>query len=445
MLETIRNAWKIEELRKKILFTLVVVLIFRIGSAIPVPFLDSSVLSGLFEQAGFLGYLNILSGGALQNATLFALSISPYITSSIVIQLLTVAIPALEEMQKEGADGRKKLNKITRYTTVGLALLQSVAYYVMNRNQNAVYYTSGFEGVFTGICIVLCFTAGSMLVVWMGEQIDKSGIGNGISMILFAGIISRGPAIVSSLFFAENSYWNLAAKGGQTQYFFLVPGVLVVFLIVIVGIVIMTNAERRIPVQYAKRVVGRKMYGGQSSYIPIKVTMSGVLPIIFAGSILSLPGMIRSFIDPDRTRFLNAEGTGFTIWGNIWNAFDYNSWFYAILYLVLIIAFNYFYVAVQYNPLEMANNLRKNSGAIPGIRPGKPTSDFISRVISKVTLAGALFIAAVAILPIIMGNVASMNIALGGTSIIIVVGVALDTVRQLESQMMMRHYKGFLE
>jgi preprotein translocase subunit SecY len=408
-----------------------IILVYRIGSAIPVPFLDSSVLGQFFTEGSFLGYLDILSGGAFQNATLFALSISPYITSSIVIQLLTIAIPALEALSKEGADGRKKLNKITRYTTLGLALLQSIAYYIMNRNYRAVKYTEGFSGVFAALCIILCFTAGALLVVWLGEQIDKNGIGNGISMILFAGIISRGPSTVNMML----QYWELASKGGQTQYYFLVPGVIILFLVVIMAIVVMTNAERRIPVQYAKRVVGRKMYGGQSSYIPIKVMMSGVMPIIFAGALLSIPSMVKNFIDPNAERLV----------GKILGAFDYNSWVYAILYLILIIAFNYFYVAVQYNPVEMANNLRKNSGAIPGIRPGKPTSDFISRVISKITLVGALFIAAIAILPIIMGNVAKMNIALGGTSIIIVVGVALDTVRQLESQMMMRHYKGFLE
>jgi preprotein translocase subunit SecY len=440
LLETLRNAWKVVDLRKKILFTLMIVLIYRIGSAIPVPFLDASVLESFFTDGSFLGYLDILSGGAFSSATLFALSISPYITASIVIQLLTVAIPALEAMSKEGADGRKKLGKISRYTTVGLALLQAVAYYIMNRNYGAVMHTTGFSGVFAGFIIVLCFTAGAMLVVWLGEQVDKKGIGNGISIILFAGIISRGPAALRSLI----QYWTLASEGGQSQYYVLVPAVIVMFVVLIAAIVLMTNAERRIPVQYAKRVVGRKMYGGQSSYIPIKVMMSGVMPIIFASSLLSIPSMIRSFIDPDKTRFVNELGE-LTVGGKIWGLFEYNSWFYAILYLILIIAFNYFYVAIQYNPLEMANNLRKNNGAIPGIRPGKPTSDFITRIISKITLVGALFVALIAILPIILGNAASMNISLGGTSIIIVVGVALDTVRQLESQMMMRHYKGFLE
>ena len=432
MLETLRNAWKIEELRKKILYTIMILMIFRIGSAIPVPFMDAGALAETVKQSGsLLGYIDILTGGAFSRATIFAMSISPYITSTIVVQLLTIAIPALEQMAKEGEAGQKKLGKITRYTTLGLALVQSVAYYLMNRNAyGAVRYTSGIEGWFAAIVIVSTFSAGSLLIVWLGEQIDKKGIGNGISMILFAGIISRGPSTIMML----KQYWDLATAG-YTQYYFLVPGIVLLFVVVIALIVLMTSAERRIPVQYAKRVVGRKMYGGQSSYIPIKVTMSGVMPIIFSSAILSIPGMVKGFIDP------NAERTV----GRILGLFDYNKPTYAILYLLLIIGFNYFYVAIQYNPLEMANNLRKNNGTIPGIRPGKPTSDFISRVISKITLVGALFIAGIAIMPIILGGVAKMNIALGGTSIIIVVNVALDTVRALESQMMMRHYKGFLE
>lgn len=427
MLDVIKNAWKIEDLRKKLLYTMMIIVVFRIGSAIPAPFMDAGVLTEMVNQTGsLLGYIDILTGGSFSRATIFAMSISPYITSSIIVQLLTVAIPALERMAKEGADGRKKLSKITRYVTLGLALLQSVAYYIMNRNLNAVLYTTGGAGVFVAVVVVATFVGGSMLIVWLGEQIDKKGIGNGISMILFAGIISRGPATVMYLV----SAWQL---GGR--YYAFVPLIILIFIFLIGAIVLMTNAERRIPVQYAKRVVGRKMYGGQSSFIPVKVTMSGVMPVIFASSILSIPGMVKAFVDP------NAERTI----GKILSVFDYNSWVYAVLYLLLIIGFNYFYVAIQYNPIEMANNLRQNNGAIPGIRPGRPTSDFISKVISKITLVGALFIAAVAVLPIIIGGVFGMNIGLGGTSIIIVVGVALDTVRQLESQMMMRHYKGFLE
>ncbi len=432
MIETIKNAWRIADLRKKLIYTLLIIMIFRIGAAIPVPFIDAGAIAAMFSQGGNnpLGYIDILTGGAFSNATLFAMSISPYITSSIVIQLLQVAIPALERMAKEGEEGRRKLAKITRYTTMGLALVQSIAYYLMNRNLGAVQFRDGFSGVFSAVVIVLTYTAGAMLIVWLGESIDKNGIGNGISMILFAGIVSRGPATITKLY----GYIQLA-KMGETKFYILVPAILVLFLVVIALIVLMTNAERRIPIQYAKRVVGRKMYGGQSSYIPVKVTMSGVMPIIFASALLSLPGMIKSFIDPQGVRTI----------GKILGWFNYNTPIYAVLYLVLIIAFNYFYVAIQYNPIEMANNLRKNNGTIPGIRPGKPTSDFIAKVIARITLVGALFIAGVAILPILLGGITGINIALGGTSIIIVVGVALDTVRQLESQMMMRHYKGFLE
>ena len=444
MFETIKNAWKIEDIRKKIIFTFAVILIFRLGTQIPVPFLSPGMIQQYMGAGSFLDYMNIMSGGALANGTLFTLGISPYITSSIVVQLLTVAIPALESLAKEGEDGRKKMNAITRIVTLVLAVMQSIAYFLLNSRSGAVRYTSGFAGTFTALVIVTTFTAGSFLVVWLGEQIDANGIGNGVSMILFAGIVSRLPSVLESLFFGEASAWKLASQGGQTRYYILVPLVLVIFLILIYFIVYMTNAERRIPVQYAKRVVGRKMYGGQSTFLPIKVTMSGVLPVIFASSLLSLPSMIRQFVDPYNTRFINELGE-WTTSGKIWNLFNYNSWFYAIFYFILIIAFNYFYVTIQYDPVQMANDLRKNSGTIPGIRPGRPTAEFISRSISKITLIGALFIAGVAILPILFGKFASMNIALGGTSIIIVVGVALDTVKQLESQMMMRHYKGFLE
>ena len=432
MIETLRNAWKIADLRKKILYTLLILFIVRVGSVIPVPFLDPTALQAMISSNGnLLGYLDILTGGAFANATLFALSISPYITASIVIQLLTVAIPALERMAKEGEDGKKRLKKITRYSTIALAVIEATAYYFMfRRTSGALAYTDGFEGVLAAVTIIATFTAGAMVVVWLGERIDQNGIGNGISLILFAGIVSRGPAAVYSLW--QYIQWGYLLK--QYQYFVFVPLIVVLFLLMIGFIVMMTNAERRIPVQYAKKVVGRKMYGGQSSHIPIKVNMSGVLPIIFASSLLAIPGTIRSFMS-------NTDG----LLGQFLGLFNYNTVVYAVLYFILIIAFNYFYVAIQYNPLEMANNLRKNNGGIPGIRPGKPTVDFISKVISKITLVGAFFLAVVAILPIILGAIMGMNISLGGTSIIIVVGVALDTVRSLESQMMMRHYKGFLE
>ncbi len=429
MFETIRNAWKIAELRKKLLFTLLIIFIFRVGAAIPVPFMVPENLinvsgSGLFE------YFDIFTGGAFSQATLFAMSISPYITASIVLQLLQVAIPALEQMAKEGEAGQKKLAKISRYITLGLALLQSTAYYLMHRNSGAVKYTTGASGVLAALVIILSFTAGAMLIVWLGESVDKKGIGNGISLILFAGIVSRGPRAILML-------WEMLKAGfyaQQYKYFVWVPLIIVLFLVLIGLIVLMTTAERRIPIQYSKRVVGRKMYGGQSSYIPVKVTMSGVMPIIFASALLSIPSMIKTF------------GNITSGWGaKILSWFEYTHPVYAILYLILIIAFNYFYVAIQYNPIQMANDLRKNNGAIPGIRPGKPTADFIAKIISRVTLIGALFIAFVAILPILLGAVAKLPIAMGGTSIIIIVGVALDTVRTLESQMMMRHYKGFLE
>lgn len=430
MFATLKNAWNIPELRKKIIYTLLIILLFRLGSAVPVPFLNASALQDMVGAGSLLGYLDILSGGAFSRATIFALSITPYITSSIVIQLLTIAIPALERMAKEGEDGRKKIAKITRYTTVGLALLQAWAYYSLLGQQGALTYSSGFSGTFAAIVIVGAFVGGALLIVYLGERIDEHGIGNGISLILFAGIVSRGPSAVAQMW----SYIKLANEG-QIQYYFFVPLIIALFLGLIVAIIIMTNAERRIPVQYAKKVVGRKMYGGQSTFIPVKVNMSGVMPIIFSSSLLAIPGTIGAFIAAPADSF----------WYKLLNAFNYDTALYAVLYFVLILAFNYFYVAIQYNPIEMSNNLRNNSGTIPGIRPGRPTSDFIARIISKITLIGGVFLALVAVLPIFVGKIAAMNISLGGTSIIIVVGVALDTFRQLESQMMMRHYKGFLE
>lgn len=431
MLETLKNAWKIAELKQKLIYTLFILLLFRIGSAIPVPFLEPGVLKTFISgDNNWLGYIDLLSGGAFSNSTLFALGISPYITASIVIQLLAVAIPALENLAKEGEEGRKLLNKYTRYATVALAALNATAYYFLMRNQGALVYTEGWQQIFSAIVIIISFMAGSMLVMWMGEQIDNKGIGNGISMILFAGIVSRAGAMVSALI--TQIY---LAINGIMKYYFIVPFTILLFLAAVVFIVVMTNAERRIPVQYAQRVVGRKMYGGQSTHIPIKVNMSGVLPVIFASSILSIPGTIAGFMTVDPNGFM----------GKVLGLLNYDHWFYAIFYFFLIMAFNYFYISIQYNPMEIANNLRKNNGTIPGIRPGKPTADFIARVVGKVTVVGGIFLAVIAIGPILLSNLLGMNISLGGTSIIIVVGVALDTVRQLESQMMMRHYKGFLE
>ncbi len=439
MFQVLRNAWKITDLRHKILYTLFIILIFRIGSAITVPFVDPQVLreATASTTGTMMDYLTLLSGGGFSNASIFALSITPYINASIIIQLLTVAIPPLERMAKDGEAGRKKLGQITRYTTVGLGLLLGVAYYFMVKNAYGALVSearSGFGLWFGAIVIVLCFTAGSALMMWLGEQINEKGIGNGISILLFAGIISRIPSGAAMLwqYFYEAGIKNINAGG--MKYVVLVPVILILFLLMIAFIVFITNAERRIPVQYAKRVVGRKMYGGQNTYIPIKVNMSGVMPIILASAIVSLPGTIASFF----------PNNGF--WKAVTNIFNYSSILYAVIYFVLIIAFAFFYVTIQYNPLEMSNNLRKNSGAIPGYRPGKPTVDFIKRVLNKVTLIGALCLGVIAIFPIIFGAASGMRgLALGGTSIMIVVGVALETTQQMESQMMMRHYKGFLE
>ena len=430
MFQTIRNAWALPDLRKKLLYTLFIIVIFRIGSVIPVPFINASALQTMMSAnaaGGLFGYIDALTGGSFSRATLFAMSVTPYINASIIIQLLTIAIPALERLQKEGEVGRKQMAQITRYVTIGLGVLQGLFYYIaLYRYQGALAYTSGPSGVWCAIVIIAVFSAGTALMMWLGEQINEKGIGNGISILLFAGIVSRGPAIVQSI----QQYWAL--KG---QYYVLVPLIGVLAIAVIAAIVYMYNAERRIPVQYAKRVVGRRMYGGQNTFIPIKVTMSGVMPIIFAMSFVSIPETIAEFVSP-------AKGT---FWYNFLSVFNYRSWAYAIIYFLLIIAFNYFYTQIQYNPHEMANNLKKNNGGIPGIRPGKPTSDYINHILYRITLIGALFLGAVAILPIAIAAGANMNIALGGTSMLIIVGVALDTMRQLESQMMMRHYKGFLE
>lgn len=436
MFNTIRNAWRIPDLRKKILYTLLIIIVFRFGSVIPAPFLDASALSELMASAGensALGYINMLTGGAFSYASLFAMGITPYINSSIIMQLLTIAIPLLERMAKEGEEGRKKIATITRYVTVILGLIQGVAYYFYLRSQGIVEYTDGFAGVFVAFVIVLTFTAGTALIMWMGEQINDKGVGNGISIILFAGIVARLPVTFGTVW----QYMQLGMESASTagQYLVLAPLFVVLFLVVVWVIVFMNEAERRIPVQYAKKVVGRKMYGGQSTFLPVKVAMSGVMPVIFASAILSIPQFIQFFWNP-------SEGFGRALL----DAFSSSGWLYVVLYFFLILMFAYFYMSIQYNPLEMANNLRQNNGTIPGIRPGKPTADFIAKILSKVTLIGALFLAFVALVPIIYTNVTGMyGLSMGGTSIIIIVGVALETVKQLESQMMLRHYKGFLD
>ena len=446
MIKTVRNAWKVPELRGKLLFTVFALLIFRLGSAIPVPFIDTATLSQHIQaqSASIFSLLNVMSGDAFAQATLFALSIQPYINSSIIIQLLTIAIPALERLQKEGGEeGKKKIAAITRYATVAIALIQAFGYYTLIN-----YYGLVDKGIWPAIVIIAAFVAGSAFLMWLGEQITEFGIGNGISIILFAGIVARGPNMVYSIYTGVVNWVNGVTYTEQNQAMVLHPAfillILVGMLLLVTFIVFMDGAERRIPVQYAKRVVGRKMYGGQSSHLPVKLAMSGVLPIIFAQSIASIPATIGMFVPSAQTK-----GSG---WYNFLQIFDSRGVFYSIVYFLLIILFSYFYNTVQFNPIEVANNLKKNGGFVPGFRPGKPTSDFISKVVSRLTLFGALYLAVVALLPTIVGNImlavgssAGRSLAIGGTSVIIVVGVALETVKALEAQLMMRHYKGFLE
>ena len=432
MLQTLRNAWKIEELRKKILFTLVIILLYRLGNAIPVPYVNVPALQYYFTQLQntVLGLYNVMSGGAFSTATIFALSIQPYINASIIIQLLCIAIPALERLSKEeGEEGRKKIASITRYATVGIGLLMGFAYFMLMKNNGLLSTevpSSGFGSVAVAIVVILTFTSGSALIMWLGEQITEHGIGNGISIILFASIVSRFPndivTSIRNIISGELSWW-------------LALLVLLMLLAIIVLIVYVNDAERRIPVQYAKRVVGRKMYGGQSTFLPMKVNMSGVMPIIFAQSIASLPATIAALVGSS---------------GDNWfmKLFDTTSIAYAIIYFLLILFFAYFYSTIQFNPVEVANNLKKNGGFILGFRPGKPTSEFIQRVLNKITLFGAIYLGIIACVPILVGHFSNAKaltgISLGGTSIIIAVGVALETVRALEAQMMMRNYKGFL-
>ena len=426
MLQTFRNAWKIEDIRKKILFTLFMILLYRVGNAIPVPYVNVEFLGQYFTslENTVLGLYNVMSGGAFSSATIFALSIQPYINSSIIIQLLCIAIPALERMSKdEGEEGKKKINDITRYTTVGIALLQGFAYYMLLRNNTASGYPLLAEyGVWQAIVIIITFTAGSALVMWMGEQITEFGIGNGISMILFASIVSRFPTSIGQ------SITNIG-NGSLKWWAFVL--MLLGALVMIILIVIVTDAERRIPVQYSKRVVGRKQYGGQATHLPMKVNMSGVMPVIFASSIASMPATIAAFA------------------GKKLEWFETSTLLYALVYFLLIIFFSYFYSTIQFNPIEVANNLKKNGGFIPGYRPGKPTSEFIQKVLNKVTLFGAIYLSIIAVTPYLISHWSDVaktsGVSLGGTSIIIVVGVALETVQVLENQMLMRHYKGFLE
>ena len=425
MLQTLRNAWMIPELRKKILFTVLILVLYRLGAVLPVPFLSADLLTQMvntYTDGSIFQYFNILSGDAFSKATLFALSVSPYITAQIVIQLLTIAIPALERIAKED-DGRKKLAQFTRIGTIILGLITAFGY--------TRYIESALivDSMFIRIVVMFCYVAGTALVMWLAEKIDEFGIGNGISMILFCNIIASLPASVSSLLAAQTAIWAKILVA-------IIAAILSIAILVFV--IYMTNAERRLPVQYAKKVVGRKMFGGQSTTLPLKLNMSGVMPIIFANSIVAIPSTMSVMFPPKAGSF----------WEGFVNFFSYTSPVYAILFFILIIAFNYFYVGISFNPVEVANNLKKNGGFILGMRPGKPTSDYITRVLNKLILIGALFLAVIAVLPLIINMIAGNKlggIAFGGSSLLIIVGVALETYRELEAQMTMRHYKGFLE
>lgn len=428
MIQTIRKAWGVPELRRKIIFTVLILLIFRLGNAIPVPYVNTDLLQNYLDSMSttVLGLYNVMSGGAFAQATVFALGVQPYINSSIIIQLLTIAIPALERLARDGGEaGKKKIASITRYTTVGIALLQGFGYYMLMRKYGILEQ----HGFWPALVIIVSFVAGSSFVMWLGEQVNEFGVGNGISIILFAGIVSRVPNMAS----AARGY---VIVSGSMAWLYLAL-LLIGMLLLVVLIVHVNGAERRIPVQYAKRQVGRKMYGGQASTLPMKVNMSGVLPIIFAQSIASLPATLAAFLPSPE------EGSFGAV---LLDAIDTKSVLYLIVYLLMIVGFSYFYATIQFNPVEISNNLKRNGGFIPGFRPGKPTSDFISKVLSKVTLFGAIYLGIVAIAPLIVGKAIGNNsLAIGGTSVIIVVGVALETVQALENQMLMRQYRGFLE
>ncbi len=451
MLKTLRNAWAVPELRQKMLFTLFILLLYRVGAAIPVPFITATGLkvAELGGSGSIFSYLNILSGDAFSKGTLFALAVSPYITAQIVIQLLAVAIPALEKLSKQGEEGRKKLERITRYLTVGLALITAFGYYkLLNSTQMRNYYgeivTQGsnkFENVFIAVTIILCYTAGASLIMWLAEKIDEQGIGNGISMILFANILCGIPSTIASFSAQITEYLKKDNSYVAVAVVLSILAILVV-LASIIFMVYMTDAERRIPVQYAKRVVGRKMYGGQNSNLPIKLNMSGVMPIIFASTIVSLPVTIIYLCQPKEGGF----------WSKVQDALSSDNWIYAVVLFVLIIAFAYFYISISFNPVEVANNLMQQGGSIPGIRPGKPTAQYIQKVLNKVVLMGAFFLGIIACVPLIINIISTELFSVGigvvsfsGSSLLIVVGVALETIRDMESQLAMRHYKGFLQ
>ena len=428
MFKTFANAWKLTDLRKKILFTFLIIVLYRVGVAIPIPYLNPAMLGEIAKMAegSLFQYLNILSGNAFSQATLFALGVSPYITSSIVMQLLTIAIPALERLAKEGQDGQKVINKITRYVTVGLGLITAFGYYMLLRNQGMLTD----NGVFAAIVMITCYCAGSSLVMWLAERVNDHGIGNGVSMILLANIVAGLPSMVST-------FWAHLVSGKISGIIIAIAS-LIIGLGMVVFVVFMNESERRLPIQYAKKVVGRKMYGGQSSNLPLKLTMTGVMPIIFANSIVTIPATIKMF--------LNVPEKGF--WAGFFGLFEATSWVYVVLTLLLIVAFAYFYTAISFNPIEISNNLKKNGGFIPGIRPGKPTAEYITKILNRITLIGAIFLGIIAVVPMIANIIAGGNLgalAFSGNSIIIVVGVLLETTREIESQLSTHHYKGFLE
>ena len=442
MFETIRNAWKVADLKKKLLFTIFIVVLYRLGAAIPIPYVDSTALSTSMLATGgsIFAYLNILTGSAFSQATLFALGINPYITSSIVMQLLCIAIPYLENLSKEGEEGKKKINTITRYVTVGLGLITAIGYYKLLDSYGLLIE----NGFFAGLVIVTCYCAGSALVMWLAEKINENGIGNGISMILFANIVSRLPSMAGTLLnyvMGKGTYTKLDGTVANVPVWagIIITVFAIAIAVAMVGFIVwMTHSERRIPIQYAKRVVGRKMYGGQSSNLPIKVNMTGVMPIIFANSIVTIPSTIAMFVNPKEGSF----------WAGFFGLFATDSLLYVILTFVLLIAFAYFYISISFNPIEVANNLKANGGSIPGIRPGRPTSDYITKILNRVTFIGALCLSVVAVFPLLVNILSGNNLqalAFGGSSVIIVVGVVLETIREIEAQMTMRHYKGFLE
>ena len=432
MIETSRNAWKIQELRQKLIFVAFILLIFRLGNAIPVPFIDTGALQSYFNAASsnILGLMNVMSGGAFGQGTMFALSIQPYINASIIIQLLTVAIPVLERLAKDGGEeGKRTIEKITRYTTLAIALLQGFGYYTLLKANSLLADT----GIWAAIVIIATFTGGAVFVMWLGEQITEFGIGNGISMLLFAGIVSRVPNTVYYMWVGvQNNLSGNTGDGVVSIAPWAVPLIVIGMLLLVIFVVFINSSERRIPVQYAKRVVGRKQYGGQASKIPMKVNMSGVLPIIFAQTIATIPATIVAFVPA---------------WSDsaFMKAFDTNSVLYAVVYVLLIVGFSYFYSTIQFNPIEVANNLKAQGGFIPGFRAGRPTAEFLARVLNRITMFGAIYLGIIALLPIITGNLIGLSaLSIGGTSVLIVVSVALETEKALEAQMVMRTYKGFL-